>query len=334
MSDETSSKSISTPMWDGKTETYSVYKDKLVAVATFHEIEDALDVSMMNTCPGLTQVRAIQAKAEANRDADEKKGLKLYQGNSKMCAIYTLGQDNKHGTKVLKATKSIEYPHGILANALVVLDKKYMPKDVTSKIEMKNRLASINFRKAVDYHTDMQDVCAEYEQIIPDSEMLEIMATKVSSLAFIAIIADELTKSPPSFSDACDEISRLQRLAGVNSKSGSEKGSGRGETSLNSTEGGSGSGNGGNGGDNKPCGFCNKKGHKKKDCNKRKEALKKQGKCPSCSKDSHLESECWTKNPNLAPKWWSKKSGNEAAGASGEISMMSLEMEVEDQHFA
>jgi hypothetical protein len=92
------------------------------------------------------------------------------------------------------------------------------------------------------------------------------------------------------------------------------------EVTLNSTEM--------NSSDKKSCGHCGTKGHNKKDCNKRKEAIKKQGDCPECGKSGHLEKECWKKDPSKALKWWSKDGkGKETSSASVELVIPAIEQD-------
>jgi hypothetical protein len=71
------------------------------------------------------------------------------------------------------------------------------------------------------------------------------------------------------------------------------------------------------------CSHC-QGSHSCKDCTKLKEALKKQGKCPQCSKEGHLKDDCFAKYPDKKPKWMKGK----FSGSSTETSAGNLEVQL------
>ena len=72
--------------------------------------------------------------------------------------------------------------------------------------------------------------------------------------------------------------------------------------------------------------------HKRKECNKLKLALEKQGNCPHCDKSGHLESECFVKHPNKKPSWFGKKKqgGGETSNSNLEIQVVNLDYNSKD----
>ena len=308
------------PRWDGKKNTYALYKEQFGAVAVFLDCADVLDETTMARMPTKSVYEATNGRdTTANPwSPDEKKLISLWEQNKKMSSIFTLGQNSNHGIMVLVETKSDEYPHGKIWTAFRTLDKKYKPKDFTAEIECENEIESIVFALADEYYTQVVEVCAKYEYSMSDSAKLKYLAKKCQSPTYIALINRELESSTPSFEKACDDIAKIQRLAKSGTKTAQEQKRPGKEVTLNSTEQG--------GGDKKNCPFCNGK-HARKDCTKRKEALKKQGDCPECGKGNHLEKECWKKNPSKAPKWWNREGNKskETSNANVELMVPSLE---------
>jgi hypothetical protein len=58
-----------------------------------------------------------------------------------------------------------------------------------------------------------------------------------------------------------------------------------------------------------------------------KAALEKQGKCPHCDKEGHLDSECFIKHPEKKPSWFGKKSkgGSETSANNLEIQVVNID---------
>jgi hypothetical protein len=68
----------------------------------------------------------------------------------------------------------------------------------------------------------------------------------------------------------------------------------------------------------------------RKECNKLKEALKKQGNCPHCGKEGHLKDECFKQYPDKKPKWMKGKFGTrrtETSTSNLEVQLASLEQD-------
>ena len=313
------------PHWDGKAKTYALYRSQYGGVAVFTECGDALDPALMRDMPTKPEYLTIK-----NRDTtaspwsdDEKRRMALYVANTKMSAIFVLGQSKNHAVRVLDQTKTDDYPHGFVWKALETLDASNKPNDMTAEIELENALERVNFGQADDYYANIVDVCARFDRPASDLLKLKVMTKKVQSSTYMTFISTQLKATTPDFHRACMEIAELQRLCKVTATSGGKKSDGPGkEVALNDTEK-----SGGNGG--KKCDHCGKTGHLKADCRSRKDALKKQGDCPECGKPTHLEKECWKKHPEKAPKWFGKKK-SESANANVEVVLAALCDEEQD----
>ena len=310
------------PQWDGKTSSYALYREQFFAVSVFSGCPDVMDETEMRNMPTKTVYSAIVGRntTTSPHSPDEERQIDLYRQNMKMCSVFTLGQTSNHGVMVLVETKSDDYPHGKVWTAFRTLDKKFKPKDFTAEIECENALDALSFSRADEFYTDVVNICARYENQLSDTAKLKYLAKKCQSSTYAKIVSEQLDANTPDFEKACDEIAKIQRLVKASNKKEVPKSTGK-EVTLTSTEKGSSS-------EKKPCGHCGVKGHSKKDCNKRKEAIKKQGDCPECGKSGHLEKECWKKDPSKAPKWWSKDGkGKETSSASVELVIPAIEQD-------
>jgi transcription elongation factor Elf1 len=308
------------PQWDGTMGTYALYREQFGAVAVFSNCPDVLDEGEMFHMPTKLEYTSIKGRDTTNNahSTDEVKKMSLWDQNTKMSSVYTLGQLTNAGVKVLVETKSADFPHGKVWRAFKTLDKKFKPKDATAKIELQMELEALQFTKASDFYNQVVEVCAKYENDLDEETKLTTLLKKTNNTVYVQIITRELTSSSPSFETACDEISVLQRGVKAGQKTEPKKPGGK-EVTLNDIEKGDKA-------SKDKCPHCQGK-HARKDCPKRKEALKKQGACPECGKENHLEKECWKKNPSKAPKWWNREGkSSETSNANVELVVPSIEL--------
>jgi hypothetical protein len=134
------------------------------------------------------------------------------------------------------------------------------------------------------------------------------------------MIHDEMDESSPGFQKACLDIHKLHRMVNVSNKTEEKKVK---EVTLSNV----GTGNQ-KGSKVTKCSHC-QGSHSCKDCNKLKELLNKQGKCPHCNKGGHLKEECFAKYPEKKPKWMKGKfgcsSGTETSASNLEIQLASVD---------
>lgn len=284
---------FSGPYWDGTRETFANYFDKFEALADYNDATNAMTASGMTNCPTKSEFDGLD---KTSTDAGIRARIKLYNDNKKLCSIFALGQNGGTGMAALKSTKTPDFPSGLIHQTLTDLSETNKPNDVTAEIELENEIGRVKFSNANDYHTEVTGIMSSFECKLTDTQLIKIMVKKVQNTTYTKDIMTELEKATPSFKTICNDIAKIQRLARATDKTTSEK-TGK-EVALYSTETTSKKGK---------CSYCGNP-HKRKDCNKLKAALKKQGPCPvpGCGKEGHLESECFIKHPEKKPKWHGK----------------------------
>ena len=310
---------VACPTWNGERDSYSTYIFKLKAVALSSECSDVSNARKMATLITQTEYDALD---KSSTDPVVREKIKLWKANEMMAGYFTLGQESQHGINAIQTTQNDDYPMGLVYLAIEKLDKKFNPKDTTAKVLMKTAVEAIQLKNADDYYSDVIAVMSQYDLKLTDKECLEIMITKTGNTTFVKEIRDELKKTNPSFEDTCNEISTLQNLTKL--KIGSTQPQKQKEVSLSNQSGGNVGGNGGgNGG--KKCSHCGNP-HKRSECQKLKELLKKQGDCKYCGKKGHLNEECFKQFPHKKPKWLKLKSekATEASTSNVEVTLASV----------
>ncbi len=316
---EYESKSVAMPKWDGKAESCPRYITHIEALAEHYDCGDAMDETEMANCP--TKAEYMNLKGKANPSDDEKERISLYKQNRRMTAIMVLGQTSDHGIAMIDCTKNDDYPSGLAFKVIKAMKVKHKPKDTSAEINLDTDLEKVEFSRAEEYYNDVVAVCARYEVSKSQTDLVKLLAKKVTSPVYAKMIIDHLNKGSVNHSleEICEEIRQIQRLTKATGVTGKPKGK---EVQLVDAEGSGGNFKG-------VCGWCNAKcGYRRKDCPKRKAAMANGGgggdkTCNHCGKKGHIEANCWKKHPEKAPEHIRKKM--EGGGASVEVMLMSLE---------
>ncbi len=244
-------KGLTAPKWDGKDETAPMYIEKLEALAKVYGIGDVLDENVAARLPTKTEF-------EAHDDASDPNSVlrNLWTANRRMSAIFTLGQESQQGLASLRKTKTVEFPHGKVFQALLQIKAKCQPSDLTAEVELEEELENVKFHSASDYYKSFVNIQSKYDVIISETDQVKMLAKKCNSQTFSKMIMDHLndTTIPNSLETICSDIGKIQRLAKTGS-GGGQKG-GEKEVHLAQADGyfpGT-------------CSHCGKKGHKQKDC--------------------------------------------------------------------
>ena len=308
---------ISPPKWDGKRETFDVYDWQFRNFAALSSLSDALEPSIMANCPTKTEYSALD---KLSTDPAVLAKIKIYRDNEKLCGMFVYGNNSAVGKAALKATSSADFPLGLIHVALDRLADSYIPKDITAEIDLENQVQQVRFKRGTEYYAEVTEVLSHFTCTLSEKELIKDMAKKTQNSTYAKMISDELRKPTPNFKLLCDELDSVQRLAGL-SLSGSKSNKKEKEVALASQEKSK--------SDAKVksnCSYCNGK-HKRKDCKKLKAALEKQGKCPHCDKEGHLDSECFIKHPEKKPSWFGKKSkgGSETSANNLEIQVVNID---------
>lgn len=303
MSEQTT-KVTEIPKWDGRSETFGMYRSKLESCAALRGISDSLIEAKMQRLPTVTEYGSLDENTNAGK-------IKLYKWNQEILAIITLGQGSDHAMASIDKTKTDDHPQGIGWQAWKNMIESNQPSDTAAEIAIENDLESVKLNNANDYYKDCTAVASQYTVKVDDKTMLKNMAKKANNSVHCKMILDELKKSTPSFEDCCNEISKVQRLQKTKSNGGDKSGK---EVQLTNQEKSF----------NGKCGKCGKWGHKKADCKSQGSGNKK---CNHCGKPGHFEANCWKKDPSKAPEYIRKKIEAEASAASleTEIQVVSLE---------
>ena len=92
MSDHDSSNSMSIPRWDGKQETFPLYRAKVKTFLEYYDCGDALDAVAMRNLPKKAEYDIL-----GTTDDDHIKKVFFYKANKSIYTIIVLGQDSDHG---------------------------------------------------------------------------------------------------------------------------------------------------------------------------------------------------------------------------------------------
>ena len=193
------------PKWDGKEQTFDLFKSKVESTAALRGIGDALIETKMRDLPTLQQYTSLDEATNATR-------IQLYKNNQEMMAIMTLGQNSDHGMAAINKTKSADHPQGIAWKAWKNLKEANQPSDTAAEIALENELEGVKMINAKDYYKECISVTSKYTVQVDDKQHLKIMAKKATNTTICKMILDELIKATPNFEECCDEISKVQRL--------------------------------------------------------------------------------------------------------------------------
>ena len=324
------SRNVQYPKWDGKASTCPRYLDHVESLAVFHDCGDAFDKTTMANCPKKSEFDILMG--QSTKTDDDKEKINLYKQNRRMCAILKLGQESDHGLAIVKKSVSVDHPNGLAWKIVQHLMDKYRPNDVAARIQMTNALKKLKFGDANKYYNDVVGVCAKFNVVKSETDLIEIMADAVTDSVYSQMVLRHLESSDADdLEQLCLEMSKLQRITKTSEQVPEDKK--QKEVQLATTDGNSNSGGSFNG----ICRNCNKKGHKKAQCpEKKSKSYKNDGdskECAGCGRKGHSESHCWKKHPEKAPKWF--KDGSKSESASGvNVEVCLSQLDVTGQDFA
>lgn len=174
MSDE---KAIRVVTFDGSREEWEGWEEKFLAKAETKNYRMLLlckkNERATDVVPTASEVKAIKEKAEADRDVDERLMLILDELNKKAYRDLILSINHKSiGGKVafrlVKNSKSVEYPEGNCRDAWNRLVAKYSPKTTSSLLKMKKKFENSKLEDGKDpeeWISYLEGIRAEIEAI-------------------------------------------------------------------------------------------------------------------------------------------------------------------------
>ena len=84
-------KATQIPMWDGKDESWPLLNVKFQTLAIYHDCEEVLDKNVIKDCPTKNKMKGLDLTL-----AKVKRKAGLYKSNTRLVAIFTLGQQTAH----------------------------------------------------------------------------------------------------------------------------------------------------------------------------------------------------------------------------------------------
>ena len=121
-----------------------------------------------------------------------KKKLRLYKDNKKLVVIMVLGQGSDHGLAVIKKTKSTDYPSRFAWRIVGMMMKRNKPNNACAEIELDAEPEKVKFSTAPDYYNEVVAVMARFDVTRLETELIRMMAKKVSSSMFVKLIIEHL----------------------------------------------------------------------------------------------------------------------------------------------
>ena len=177
MTDDNAYKTIRVIRFDGARQDWEGWEESFLAKA------DSLGYKELLLCkknevgvdkvPTATEVEDVEAKAKSNRDADDKKILALRDSNKLAYRdlILSINHKTKEGKvafKIVKNTKSKDYPDGNSTEAWSHLVRKYSPKTTPSLLKYKREFENSKLKAGTDpeeWIGDLEGICTEIEAI-------------------------------------------------------------------------------------------------------------------------------------------------------------------------
>lgn len=174
MSDE---KAIRVVTFDGSREEWEGWEEKFLAKAETKNYRMLLlckkNERATDVVPTASEVKAIKDKAEADRDVDERLMLILDELNKKayrdlILSINHKSTPGKVAFRLVKNSKSVEYPEGNCRDAWNRLVAKYSPKTTSSLLKMKKKFENSKLEDGKDpeeWISYLEGIRAEIEAI-------------------------------------------------------------------------------------------------------------------------------------------------------------------------
>lgn len=181
-------KGIHIQKWDGKKESFDKFDAQVQSVAVLLGCENALDESLMRTCPTDTAYAGYDL-ANPGNNAD---AIKIYQDNKKMCALLVLAQGSSHGLAMINKTKGPDKKYGRADQIMKTMKKKYAPEDVGATIELELALDKIPFKFANDYYNQVVATTAMYGCTLDEKQLCVLAAKKCRSALYVKLILDHV----------------------------------------------------------------------------------------------------------------------------------------------
>ena len=171
MTDADTYKAIRIIRFDGKRDEWEGWEESFLAKGDSQGYKKLLVGD--DKVPTATEVEDAEGKNKSSRDADDKKILALHDANKLAYRdlILSINHKTKEGKvafKIVKNTKSKEYPDGNSTEAWSRLVRKYSPKTTPSLLKWKREFENSKLKAGTDpeeWIGDLEGICTEIEAI-------------------------------------------------------------------------------------------------------------------------------------------------------------------------
>ena len=170
-------KTIRVIKFDGKRDEWEGWEESFLAKGDSQGYKELLLCKKnevgVDKVPTASEVEDVEAKTKSSRDADDKSILALRDINKLAYRdlILSINHKTKEGKvafKIVKNTKSKDYPDGNATEAWSHLVRKYSPKTTPSLLKYKREFENSKLKAGADpeeWIGDLEGICTEIEAI-------------------------------------------------------------------------------------------------------------------------------------------------------------------------
>mmetsp|Transcript_18815 Transcript_18815/g.23344 ORF Transcript_18815/g.23344 Transcript_18815/m.23344 type:complete len:1201 (+) Transcript_18815:436-4038(+) len=302
--------SVALPIFSGKKKDFQIWWTRFLAYASVKGFSKALRPG------GETELPATEDQNIDETTTAGKKSAKARMRNAAAMSNLTMAFKTEATIGLVFKTYTDEWPGGLAHRVVEALFKKFQPRDLISRVELRAMLNEVSMKKD-------EDPCTLFEQISAIENKFNTKNRKIEEEELIAVVmaaapeqyASALTSeirrqgSNLSLSDLEEVMDEQWRQTSATSDATESE-----EIGL-TTFGGT-------------CYHCHETGHKANECPKKAQRghqgwhgrSKFKGNCRSCGKAGHKAANCWRDERNAAkrPAWFkAKENGQQPNNETG-----------------
>jgi Reverse transcriptase (RNA-dependent DNA polymerase)/Zinc knuckle len=299
----------SIPTFDGSAGKYSMWWTKFTAFAAINGLSEVI-----RSDPSPYLPESCFADIDSSDD-DGKRRFQTKKLNDLAMSCFTMAFMKEGIMRLVSKAKTKEWPDGLAYLVVRELNKKYKPRDILSRVEMRQRLNQVQMKKGSDPAVLFETLAAIEDQydgvgMIDESDLIAIVLD-VATDDYQAVLTAEQSSKGEDLTLNDLEMVMNQHYRQLNRRKNMKKINDDGEMLLI--------------GANVTCYNCGKNGHMANKCpaqektNGSKDDKRTSKKCLNCNMKGHLAKDCWFKEsnkekrpPNFKIKE-SKRNGEEAA---------------------